>query len=69
MNVAWDSAGVTTGPVTVPLVVAMGLGIGGQVTGITEGFGILALASVYPILTVLLSGLRAAARERALPGR
>ena len=27
VNVAWDSAGVTTGPVTVPLVLAMGLGI------------------------------------------
>jgi len=68
VNIAWDSAGVTTGPVTVPLVVTMGLGIGGQV-GVTEGFGILALASVYPILTVLLTGLRAAARERALGGR
>ena len=28
VNVAWDSAGVTTGPVTVPLVLAMGLGLG-----------------------------------------
>ena len=30
VNVAWDSAGVTTGPVTVPLVLAMGLGLGTQ---------------------------------------
>ena len=35
-----------------PLVLAMGLGIGGQL-GVVEGFGILAMASVYPVLTVL----------------
>ena len=40
VNVAWDSAGVTTGPVTVPLVLAMGLGLGKAVSA-TEGFGIL----------------------------
>jgi hypothetical protein len=57
VNIGWDSAGVTTGPVTVPLVLAMGLGIGNQI-GVVEGFGILASASVYPILSVLLIGLR-----------
>lgn len=56
VNVAWDSAGVTTGPVTVPLVLAMGLGFGGAV-GAIEGFGILALASICPILSVLATGL------------
>ncbi|MGM0663351.1 MAG: DUF1538 domain-containing protein [Thermodesulfobacteriota bacterium] len=56
VNVAWDSAGVTTGPITVPLVLAMGLGIGSQV-GVVEGFGILAGASVFPILSVLTVGL------------
>lgn len=56
VNVAWDSAGVTTGPVTVPLVLAMGLGLGNAVDAI-EGFGILALASIGPILTVLMTGL------------
>jgi hypothetical protein len=56
VNVAWDSAGVTTGPVTVPLVLAMGLGFG-NATQVVEGFGILSLASVGPIITVLLSGL------------
>jgi len=56
VNIGWDSAGVTTGPVTVPLVLAMGLGIGTQV-GVVEGFGILSMASVYPILGVLLVGL------------
>jgi hypothetical protein len=54
--IAWDSGGVTTGPVTVPLVLAMGLSIGG-VLNISDGFGILALASAYPIITVLLYGL------------
>ena len=56
VNIGWDSAGVTTGPVTVPLVLAMGLGIGNQI-GVVEGFGILAMASIYPILTVLAVGL------------
>lgn len=57
VNFAWDSAGVTTGPITVPLVLAMGLGIGATIPGVRDGFGILALASVGPILTVLTVGL------------
>lgn len=56
VNVAWDSAGVTTGPVTVPLVLAMGLGFGNAVEAI-EGFGILSMASICPILSVLIMGL------------
>lgn len=56
VNIGWDSAGVTTGPITVPLVLTMGLGIGAQV-GVVEAFGILAAASVCPILSVLLLGL------------
>lgn len=56
VNVAWDSAGVTTGPVTVPLVLAMGLGFGDAVDSI-EGFGILAMASISPIISVLATGL------------
>ena len=56
VNVGWDSAGVTTGPVTVPLVLAMGLGFGNAL-GSTEGFGILAAASICPILAVLTLGL------------
>lgn len=54
--IAWDSGGVTTGPVTVPLVLAMGLGIGGEMH-LSDGFGILALASTFPIITVLTYGL------------
>lgn len=56
VNVAWDSAGVTTGPVTVPLVLAMGLGFGNAVQAV-EGFGILSMASICPILSVLTMGL------------
>lgn len=56
VNVAWDSAGVTTGPVTVPLVLAMGLGFGNASQAV-EGFGILCMASVGPIISVLLFGL------------
>jgi hypothetical protein len=56
VNVAWDSAGVTTGPVTVPLVLAMGLGFGGAVNAV-EGFGILSMASICPIISVMTVGL------------
>jgi hypothetical protein len=56
VNVGWDSAGVTTGPVTVPLVLAMGLGFGNAL-GSVEGFGILSAASICPIVAVLTLGL------------
>lgn len=56
VNVAWDSAGVTTGPVTVPLVLAMGLGFG-DALGVAEGFGILSMASIGPIIAVQATGL------------
>jgi hypothetical protein len=56
VNVAWDSAGVTTGPITVPLVLAMGLGLG-DATHAVEGFGILCMASIGPIITVMITGL------------
>ena len=62
VNIGWDSAGVTTGPITVPLVLAMGLGIGGEV-GVVEGFGILSMASVCPILSVLCVGLFVTAKR------
>ena len=56
VNIAWDSAGVTTGPVTVPLVLAMGLGFG-KAIGAVEGFGILSMASIGPIVAVLGTGI------------
>ena len=56
VNIAWDSAGVTTGPITVPLVLAMGLGFGNAI-GAIDGFGILSMASICPILAVLSTGI------------
>ncbi len=56
VNVAWDSAGVTTGPITVPLVLALGLGFG-NATNAVEGFGILCMASIGPIIAVMTTGL------------
>jgi hypothetical protein len=56
VNLAWDSAGVTTGPVTVPLLLALGVGLA-EAVGATEGFGILAMCSVGPIISVQLAGL------------
>jgi len=64
VNIGWDSAGVTTGPITVPLVLSMGLGIGSQV-GVVEGFGILSMASVCPIISVLGMGLVVNLRRKA----
>lgn len=58
VNIAWDSAGVTTGPVTVPFVLSVGVGCSKAVKA-SEGFGILACASVWPIISVLsMEGLR-----------
>jgi hypothetical protein len=59
--IAWDAAGVTTGPVTVPLVIATGLGLG---AGASVSFGVVAAASVFPVLAVLISGLANEARAR-----
>jgi len=56
VNIGWDSAGVTTGEITVPLVLAMGLGVGVAV-GVPDGFGMLTMASIGPVLTVLILGL------------
>lgn len=63
VNIAWDSAGVTTGPITVPLVLAMGLGFGDAMEAL-EGFGILSMASIGPIIAVLSTGLWVQKRKR-----
>jgi len=55
-NIAWDSAGVTTGPVTVPFVLSIGIGFS-KAKDAQEGFGILTCASVAPIITVLFTDL------------
>ena len=53
---AYDSGGVTTSTVTVPVVAALGLGLAESVPGrnpLIDGFGLIAFASVFPITTVL----------------
>eukprot|EP01114_Cavostelium_apophysatum_P020177 TRINITY_DN6696_c0_g1_i1.p1 TRINITY_DN6696_c0_g1~~TRINITY_DN6696_c0_g1_i1.p1 ORF type:complete len:839 (-),score=150.20 TRINITY_DN6696_c0_g1_i1:51-2567(-) len=56
VNIAWDSAGVTTGPITVPFVLALGVALGKAVDN-NDGFGLLTLASLGPIPTVLIFGI------------
>ncbi|MCH6235633.1 DUF1538 domain-containing protein [Cognataquiflexum rubidum] len=53
---AYDSGGVTTSTVTVPLVAALGIGLSSTVPGrnpAIDGFGLIAFASLFPIMTVL----------------
>jgi len=53
---AYDSGGVTTSTVTVPLVAALGLGLSASIPGrypALDGFGLIAFASLFPIITVL----------------
>ncbi len=53
---AYDSGGVTTSTVTVPLVAALGLGLASTVPGrspLLDGFGLIAFASLFPIMTVM----------------
>ena len=53
---AYDSGGVTTSTVTVPVVTALGLGLAANVPGrspLIDGFGLIAFASVFPIMSVL----------------
>lgn len=53
---AYDSGGVTTSTVTVPLVTALGLGLADNVPGrspLLDGFGLIALASLFPMITVM----------------
>jgi hypothetical protein len=53
---AYDSGGVTTSTVTVPLVAALGLGLASTVPGrnpALDGFGLIAFASLCPIITVM----------------
>ena len=53
---AYDSGGVTTSTVTVPVVAALGLGLAASIPGrspLIDGFGLIAFASVFPIMSVL----------------
>ncbi|MEQ1529511.1 MAG: DUF1538 domain-containing protein [Methylococcales bacterium] len=56
IGLAYDSGGVTTSTVTVPLVTALGLGLASTVPGrnpLLDGFGLIAFASLFPIIAVL----------------
>ncbi|MBQ4037649.1 MAG: DUF1538 domain-containing protein [Clostridia bacterium] len=60
LAVAFDSGGVTTGPMTVPFIMAMGVGLAsvrGDKNAASDSFGLVALSSVGPILAVLLLGV------------
>lgn len=58
--IAYDSGGVTTSTVTVPLVAAIGLGLATNTPGrdpLVDGFGLIAFASLFPMLTVMSYGV------------
>jgi hypothetical protein len=60
VGIAYDSGGVTTSTVTVPLVTALGVGLASSLRGrnaMLDGFGLIAFASLTPILFVLIYGI------------
>ncbi len=60
IGIAYDSGGVTTGTVTVPLVTALGIGLASSLSGrnpMTDGFGLIAFASLTPIIFVMVYGM------------
>ncbi|WP_462273132.1 DUF1538 domain-containing protein [Methanohalophilus sp.] len=60
LAIAYDAGGVTTGPMTVPIILALGIGtvsVLGDKSALTEGFGLIGLASIGPIISVMLLGV------------
>ncbi len=60
VGIAFDSGGITTSTVTVPLVTALGVGLATSIRGrnpLIDGFGMIALASLTPMLFVMLFGI------------
>lgn len=60
LPIAYDAGGVTTGPVTVPFIIALGLGTVGVLRGrnsFSDGFGLVGLASIGPVIGVMLLGM------------
>ena len=56
VGIAYDSGGVTTSTVTVPLVAALGLGLSSNIPGrnpLLDGFGLIAFASLFPMISVM----------------
>lgn len=59
LGIAFDSGGVTTGPITIPVLMAMGVGIGMAASRNSDpmnSFGMVGLASIGPLITVMLYG-------------
>lgn len=60
IGIAYDSGGVTTSTVTVPLVAALGIGLASSIRGrdpLIDGFGLIALASLTPMIFVMAYGM------------
>ncbi len=60
IGIAYDSGGVTTSTITVPLVAALGVGLASSIRGrnpVVDGFGLIAFASLTPIFFVMLYGI------------
>jgi len=60
IGIAYDSGGVTTSTITVPLVTALGVGLASSIKGrnpMIDGFGLIAFASLTPIMFVMLYGM------------
>jgi hypothetical protein len=60
IGIAYDSGGVTTSTVTVPLITALGIGLASSIQGrnpMLDGFGLIAFASLTPIMFVLIFGM------------
>ncbi len=60
IGLAYDSGGVTTSTITVPLVTALGIGLASSISGrnpMLDGFGLIAFASLFPIIFVLCYGM------------
>ncbi len=60
IGIAYDIGGVTTSSITVPLITALGVGLSSSIQGrnpLTDGFGMIAIAALMPIISVLLFGV------------
>lgn len=60
IGIAYDSGGVTTSTITVPLVTALGVGLASSIRGrnpMIDGFGLIAFASLTPIIFVMAYGM------------
>ncbi|MFT7878804.1 MAG: DUF1538 domain-containing protein [Sulfurimonas sp.] len=69
--IAYDSGGVTTSTVTVPLVAALGLGLAENIEGrnpLIDGFGLIAFASLFPMITVMGYGIIAQYKQPKVEG-